>query len=51
MSLRKAARHFRLMYLPGLRKGTLLWGFKGEEGHSQEGEKRKSIVNRNFPAM
>ena len=29
MSLRKAARHFRLMYLPGLRKGTGIWGFKG----------------------
>lgn len=51
MSLKKAARQFRLIYHPGLRKGTGLWGFKGEEGHSQEGEKRKYMVNRIFPAM
>lgn len=42
----KAPRQLRLVYHPGLQERDRAWGFKGGEENSQEGEKRKRIVNK-----
>lgn len=46
MAFKKAARYRGLYIIPELKKGREAWGFNGEEGNSQEGERRKWMVNR-----